>query len=794
MGKEALIVGHVLHVITSLHRGGAQRHLLTLMAGQRAAGWSADLAYLKDPYLVDRFQGVARRVIDLRAGATVSPLVIPRLIRLIRAGQYDVIHTHLLKADAYGAVAARLSGAAVLISSKHNDEAVLRRPLVGPVHGWLARLTDRVIVLSDHVGHYMRDQGHVPSERLRRVYYGITPDAGAATAAARAAVRTEFGVPEDAPLLLTVGRLDPQKGHLDLLAALRLVVEALPYVQLIIAGAAQQASAAYEQALRAAAAAPELATRVHWAGHRDDVPALLAACDIVVQPSHWEGFGLVLVEAMVMQRPVVATAVSAIPEVVRDGETGLLVPPHDPHALARALLQLCGDPDRRARLGAAGAARVQSHFTAERMVRETLAVYAEAGAPVAGPNGTNLWTSGVPFGPAMTTSGGRRPRVLQVMEATIGGTKRHLTELSIGLHRAGYQIEVACPPVRSDAFGDTSFVSDVARAGVLVHPIPMRRAVSPGADLLATLRLARLMRRGRYDIVHCHSSKAGVIGRVAARLAGVPHVCYTPHGFSYLIPGSSRRCWLYLAIERVLGRCTDRLVAVSPSEGAEAIRRGIVPADRVAVIENGLDLDELPGPEEWAKVRAEYGWEDDVLVVGTVARQMAQKDPFTWLHAAAAVARTHAKVRFVWVNGGELLAASRRLAQTLGLDQRMTFLPYVPNASRLMAGFDVLMLSSRFEGLSYVVLEGMGLSKPVVATDVLGTRDVIVHGKNGLLAPPGEPQALAARLRAVLDAPDRGAALGARARATIAERFTKERMLARTRALYERLLQCHTAH
>ena len=394
----------------------------------------------------------------------------------------------------------------------------------------------------------------------------------------------------------------------------------------------------------------------------------------------------------------------------------------------------------------------------------------------------------------MSTSGGQRARVLQVMEATIGGTKRHLTELSIGLHHAGYRIEVACPPVRSEAFGDTSFVSDVAGAGIAVHPIPMRRAVSPGADLLATLRLARLMRRGRYDIVHCHSSKAGVIGRVAARLAGAPHVCYTPHGFSYLIPGSTRRRWLYLTIERVLGRCTDRLIAVSPSEGTEAIRRRVVPADRVAVIENGLDLDELPGPEERARVRTEYGWEDDVLVVGTVARQMAQKDPFTWLRTAVAVARTHDKVRFVWVNGGELLAASKRLAQTLGMGERMTFLPYVPNASRLMAGFDVLMLSSRFEGLSYVLLEAMGLGKPVVATDVLGTRDVIVHGKNGLLAPPGAPQELAARLRAVLDQPDCGAALGAGARATIAARFTKERMVARTRALYEQLLQCHAGH
>ena len=350
------------------------------MEGQCAAGWLVDLAYLKDPYLATRCAQVANRVVDLHAQAAFSPLAILRLATLIREGQYDVVHTHLLKADAYGAVAARLARAPLVIASKHNDEYVLRRPAVALIHGWLTRLTDRVIVLSDHVGRYMQRVGRVPAERIRRVYYGIEPLPAVGVAEHRAAVRAEFGIPPEAPLLLSVGRLDPQKGHLDLLAALRRVVTALPPVQLVIAGDAQQATASYSRALRQAAATPDLAGRVHWAGHRDDVPRLLAAADVFVLASHWEGFGLALVEAMAAHRPVVATAASAIPEVVVHERTGLLVPPHDPAALAQAILRLCADPALRARMGAAGAAHVAEHFTADRMVRDTLALYAAAGA------------------------------------------------------------------------------------------------------------------------------------------------------------------------------------------------------------------------------------------------------------------------------------------------------------------------------------------------------------------------------------------------------------------------------
>jgi glycosyltransferase involved in cell wall biosynthesis len=371
----------ILHVITSLARGGAQAHLLELIRGQKRRGHQVELAYFKDPVMVPEFSEVVPLPFQTNLGMGEVPpaALLGRLWGLVASFKPDVLHTHLLKADAYGAVAGRFGAAQVTIASKHNDEAPLRRPLIARVHGWLSRLDDRVIVLSDHVGRYVVEVGRVQPERIRRVYYGINLDRPIALA--RRAVdelRAEFGIPLGGPFLLCVGRLDPQKGHPVLFEAMRPVLREQPDARLVVVGGAQQASQEYVATLRTHAADAELAGRIVFAGERTDVPRLMAACDVFVLASLWEGFGLVFVEAMAAGKPVVATRVSAIPEVVLDGETGLLVPPEDADALAAAILRLCDDPAERDRLGNSGYRRVHELFTADRMVDETLAVYEEA--------------------------------------------------------------------------------------------------------------------------------------------------------------------------------------------------------------------------------------------------------------------------------------------------------------------------------------------------------------------------------------------------------------------------------
>lgn len=378
----------ILHVITSLARGGAQSHLLALMRGQKRRGHHLDLAYLKDPVMTQEFSEVVPLPLQAHLGYGLDQSVggqpsyaalLGRLWGLVSAVKPDVLHTHLLKADALGAIAGRFGAARVTISSKHNDEAPLRRRSVALVHGWLSRLDDRVIVLSQHVGRYVAEVGRVPPHKIRLVYYGIDLNRPLALSdSAARSLRRELDLSAEAPFLLCVARLDPQKGHPTLLAAMRLVLQREPDARLVLVGGAQQASPDYVAELRVQAAAPDLAGKIIFAGERADVPRLMAACDVFVLASEWEGFGLVLAEAMAAGKPVVTTHVSGIPEVVVDGETGLVVPPRDAPALADALLRLITDAAVRRRLGTNGYRRVQERFTADRMVDQTIAIYREA--------------------------------------------------------------------------------------------------------------------------------------------------------------------------------------------------------------------------------------------------------------------------------------------------------------------------------------------------------------------------------------------------------------------------------
>ena len=366
----------ILHVITSLARGGAQAHLLELMKGQKDRGHEVELAYFKDPEMVPDFAPVSGLPFALNMDELASAGLLGRFWGLTAAIKPDVLHTHLLKADAYGAVVGRFGGTRVTVSSKHNDEVALRRNRTARLHGLLSRLDDRIIVCSDHVGRYMIEVGRVPAKKIQRIYYGIDLDRPLALAGAQEReLRQEHGLPPRGPLLLCVGRLDPQKGHPYLIEAMHDVVARFPEARLLVVGAAQQGSEEYVAALREQAAAPELVGKIVFAGERRDVPRLMAACDVFVLASLWEGFGLVFAEAMAAGKPVVGTSVSAVPEVVADGETGLLVPPRDPRALAAALLRLLGDPEERRRMGRNGYARVRERFAAGRMVDETLAVY-----------------------------------------------------------------------------------------------------------------------------------------------------------------------------------------------------------------------------------------------------------------------------------------------------------------------------------------------------------------------------------------------------------------------------------
>jgi glycosyltransferase involved in cell wall biosynthesis len=381
-----------------------------------------------------------------------------------------------------------------------------------------------------------------------------------------------------------------------------------------------------------------------------------------------------------------------------------------------------------------------------------------------------------------------RIRVLHVVEAIDMGVKRHVLSILASGDRQRFDMSVAAPTSRPETGEGATFVADVAACGVVLHPLDMRRAVSPIHDVVALIKLAALIRRGRYDVVHAHSSKAGFLARIAGWVARTP-VIYTPNALYFLrLPRGLRRLF-YVWVERLARPFTTRFVAVSESERRIALAEKLVRAARIVVIPNGVGaaaLERIPGARE--RVRAELGLPEDALVVGAAARLTDQKDPQCLVEAMRyVVGRSTRPVYLVWAGDGELLDDVRALAAKIGVGDRCRFLGFRRDVRSVMCSFDVVALTSHYEGLPYVILEAMALGLPVVATDVVGTRDVVHDGVNGFLVPPKSPTAVASALLRLLEDSGLRERQGHQGRRLVAEQYSLAAMMERLEALYAEL-------
>jgi glycosyltransferase involved in cell wall biosynthesis len=280
----------------------------------------------------------------------------------------DLLHTHTLAAaNALGRLAARWARIPV-VSHLHieNYFRPVTRPLLRTADNRTARLCAALVAVSEDTKRAYERQGY-PS-RIEVVYNGVQLDG-----APRGGVRAELGIPNGVPLIGEIGRLCDVKGQRELIAALAQV----PDAHAVLVGADLEQGGAYQAALEREAERLGVRDRVVFAGRREDAAHVLAELDVLALPSWTEGLPLVVLEAMAQRRAVVATPVGGTPEVVVDGETGLLVPPRNPEALASALRRLLADADLRRRMGEAGYERVRERFSAAEMARRTVAIYDE---------------------------------------------------------------------------------------------------------------------------------------------------------------------------------------------------------------------------------------------------------------------------------------------------------------------------------------------------------------------------------------------------------------------------------
>lgn len=390
----------------------------------------------------------------------------------------------------------------------------------------------------------------------------------------------------------------------------------------------------------------------------------------------------------------------------------------------------------------------------------------------------------------MVSHNGFKVKILRVISRlNVGGPAIHVVNLAAGLDPARFDQLLV---VGSESPAEASMLDYALFHGVRPHVISemvTTFSFTP-RDAKALVKLYSLICRERPDIVHTHTSKAGFLGRLAARLAGVSIIIHTYHGHplhSYYGPVKN---WLLRRMERLLGCFTDRLVTVSEQVKSELVGYGVAKTEKITVIPLGFDLEPfLNSPKRRGEFRREMKLSQEIKLVGIVGRIVPIKNHSLFLESAARISAHEPAARFIIVGDGVLRPDLERQARDLGIADRVLFTGWRRDLPRIYADLDILVVSSNNEGTPVSAIEAMAAGCPVVATRVGGLPDLITDERTGRLVSPRDPKALASVILELVRNPAGARELGQNAMEVVRKRFTETRLIDDMDHLYSQLLE-----
>lgn len=356
------------------------------------------------------------------------------------------------------------------------------------------------------------------------------------------------------------------------------------------------------------------------------------------------------------------------------------------------------------------------------------------------------------------------------------------------LSRHGYEAAVACSQ-ESAADGPVSSGSrDIE--GCRVFSVSIPRTIRPFQDFLAIRRLCQVIREFKPDVIHTQTSKAGIVGRLAARRAGVPVIIHTAHAFPFhaYLPWPVK--WAYIWIERWVAGWTDLLMVDTESVRMDGVRQRIVQdASRIVTVPMGVDLTRfspsLGGP---GTLRDALGLGREALVVGTVARLVPDKGLECFLRMAGIIRAERTDVKFLIVGEGPLRHSLEQMAKSIGIGPDVVFAGHRTDIPELMQAMDLFVLPTRREGFGVVFAEAMAMGKATVGSDIGPIAEVLEDGVTGYLAPADDPKAFAARTLELLRDESKRRAFGEAGRRRVEQLFSQSRMCELIEGHYRRLL------
>lgn len=341
-------------------------------------------------------------------------------------------------------------------------------------------------------------------------------------------------------------------------------------------------------------------------------------------------------------------------------------------------------------------------------------------------------------------------KVVQVLEATVGGTRRFMDYLLSNIDRNVYDLTLIYSDLR-----DTEFKSDLERFSdmkIHLYNIPMQRRIAPWSDLMCLWRIYRIMKKGGYHVAHMHSSKAGFLGRIAAWMARIPVILYSPHSFAFQYFPNGYRARIYKALEQFAALFHDRLIPVSSGERNVALQNNIGFADRImSEIPNAIDKKNLKGNEAKSSILKSMQIPYGAIVVGMVADFRPQKGIRYFIEAMPNILKKHPQTYFIIVGEGPLLKREMDRISKFDIVSSVRFIPRQILIADYYQIMDIFVLTSLWEGMPYVILEAMAMGIPVVASSAVGTNELIVDGVNGFLTPIGDSNTVANRISKIIE-------------------------------------------
>jgi glycosyltransferase involved in cell wall biosynthesis len=362
-----------------------------------------------------------------------------------------------------------------------------------------------------------------------------------------------------------------------------------------------------------------------------------------------------------------------------------------------------------------------------------------------------------------------------------GGDTVYMFALS-DMFRAGGGKVVICTSTK-----ETIEVAKSKNIPVFTAPV-IRRTISPLNDLWALFRMIKLCRTHDINIVHTHTSKAGVIGRIGARLGGVDHIIHTVHGFGFHSNTPRIKRMLYENIERVSALFCDVVISVNDEDRKTAIINKIVPKEKILTIKNGISKKRVESVINRSKFREELGVDKDQLLIGTISRFANQKDPKTFMYAARLVLKKHPNVRFLYAGDGPLFSEIKSLISDIGLKDRIILPGFVQTPGDYLKCLDIYVTTALYEGMPLSLLEAMCARVPAVVTNAKGNRECVTKS-TALLVSPREPSEVAGAIDQLIENSSLRKKLAIEAYAKFRKEFSEERMLDQTNKVYKESLQ-----